>query len=247
MKLGALLGTTPRVVEPEPSVPALPKRADTPDSFMSQRQDSIFTRASSPDPGYASSTTSIASFSLSRNSSDGRTHEDSKKPVSKPRRTLDVPRPLVLHLNVPSHPNSNPLPPTPSTATILTPSTASSGITPITPVFPTPAESRRKRMAKLTRTLGEIVPPQLVFASRKASGYDSTAVKTDLPEKLHPVERAIEPGRRRSMSVDFSGSPDQSFSRSPQVWVTENSTWRGEWNRKDIRTVQNELRCLRLR
>lgn len=243
-KLGALLGTTPRVAESETapvSFPCSTKRAETPDSVKSRRQGSIFTRSPSPECGYASSTTSAASFSLPRNSSDGNTHE-TQKATSKSRRTIDVPRPLVLHLNVPSHVDS--LPPTPSTATILTPSTASSGITPITPVFPTPAESRRKRMAKLTRTLGEIVPPQLVFASKKPS---TPNVQTVFPEKAHPVEGTSETGRRRSMSVDFSGSPDHPSSRSSRVWVTGDLTWRGEWNRKDIRVVQNELRSLRLR
>lgn len=241
-KLGALLGTTPRVAEPDHKVPfpKSSKRGDTLEPVKSRRQRSIFTRSSSPEEGYASSTTSVASLSLSRNSSIVCSH-DVQKSTSKPRRTIDIPRPLVLHLNVPSH---HDLPPTPSTADTLTPSSASCGITPITPVFPTPAESRRKRMAKLTRTLGEIVPPQLVFASRKPSSSNVNAV---FPEKAHPVESTNDAGRRRSMSVDFSGTPDHPFDRSSKVWVTNNSTWRGEWNRKDIRVVQNELRSLRLR
>ena len=35
--------------------------------------------------------------------------------------------------------------------------------------------------------------------------------------------------------------------RSSRVWVTNNGTWTGEWNRRDIREVQHQLRNLKLR
>jgi len=74
-------------------------------------------------------------------------------------------------------------------------------------------------MAKLTRTLGENVPPELVFAAQHP---DSPAVKQEVV--LPP-----------------------SLKRSSKVWETGAAAWRGEWNRKDIREVQNQLRNLKAR
>ena len=56
----------------------------------------------------------------------------------------------------------------------------------------------------------------------------------------------------RSMSVDFATqqpSADGALpaARSSRVWVTGNKMWRGEWNRKDIREVQKQLRSLKAR
>ena len=49
------------------------------------------------------------------------------------------------------------------------------------------------------------------------------------------------------MSVDFQQSEPASERRSSRVWVTGNGSWTGEWNRKDIREVQQQLRALRAR
>ncbi|KAI0781789.1 hypothetical protein C8Q75DRAFT_790033 [Abortiporus biennis] len=194
-------------------------------------------------------------------------HTLPKSHQQKGRRTFDVPRPLVLHLTAPpphltvrSH---SPLPTTPSSSGTLTPSsststTPSATITPITPIFPSPTETRRKRMAKLTRTLGEKIPPQLVFGRKPSipSFKTSYAVESAYPnENNRPVP--VPGNRRRSMSVDLSvvasvaststNDSTGSFSRSSRVWTTGNASWRGEWNRKDIKDVQKQLRNLKAR
>jgi len=88
-------------------------------------------------------------------------------------------------------------------------------------------------MAKLTRTLGESVPPELVFSLPQPEAQSIDAPQTP---------RAPTRRRKASMSVDENaGRP------SSQIWVTGMKGWRGEWNRKDIKEVQQGLRNLRSR
>ncbi|KAI0801566.1 hypothetical protein C8Q74DRAFT_1215115 [Fomes fomentarius] len=273
------------------------------------------------------------------------------KSRSKGKRT-PLPTPLVLRLNAvplpPSDPRlhpTSPKTPIPSKAATLAPPTATNlnlpltPTTPLTPSTPTAAETRRKRLAKLKRTLGENVPLELISPFRStprtqlSSPIDpppAPVITSPPPAPFRPAkssrsqqnenhyatlrpapkdkkERAIPspfahslPGRgarKRSLSVDFrngfnssvpaapttpsppwmpmnsqtststkgsrshSRSPSHSPSplssatehtctytddeggRSSQVWVTGT----GEWNRKDIREVQHQLRNLKLR
>ena len=88
-------------------------------------------------------------------------------------------------------------------------------------------------MAKLARTLGENIPVDLVFPTLSAADREPPSA----------VERA---NRRRSMSVDVShAAAVLAVPRSSRIWVTGGSLWTGEWNRRDIREVQNQLRRLR--
>ncbi|THH30523.1 hypothetical protein EUX98_g3664 [Antrodiella citrinella] len=176
----------------------------------------------------------VSSRSSSQEQEGGKERERRKRrPTLKNtgKRSIEVPPPLILHLTAPSSRHYS-LPYTPtssasssnscSSSSTLTPGRTPSGtgaltpVTPVTPVSPTPTESRRKRMAKLTRTLGERIPPGLVFASRsrKASSASlrpapSTATHDTVPplpprkDSLHP-KSAGKAGRRRSMSVDFA-------------------------------------------
>ena len=200
------------------------------------------------------------------------------------RRPKELPRPLVLRLNaVPMPPNDrraghthahahaastdyldadvnrevDALPPTPSTAR----SASCPPATPTTPVPPTAAELRRKRMAKLTRTLGENVPVDLVFPTTPAVTPASASVSAFVPPSTAASERTLPPApqsaittverarRRRSMSVDVSQAAAVATMlaapRNSRIWVTGGSLWTGEWNRRDIREVQNQLRRLR--
>ncbi len=177
---------------------------------------------------------------------------------TKSRGSNELPRPLVLRLNAVPQPivvrppnspalstTSGMLTPTPGTPT----PTTSPAATPTTPVFPSPTELRRKRIAKLTRTLGEIIPPYLVSASKRPAATAQADVIPQSPSAPFAEAADIRPmtRQRRSMSVDYSNQAPPMFSRSSRVWVTGSETWRGEWNRKDIKDVQKQLRSLKAR
>ena len=108
-------------------------------------------------------------------------------------------------------------------------------------------------MAKLTRTLGEIIPPHLVFGTDKHAAEEDEGgeeYKFEEEDVLAPTPLSAtmpKMRQRRSMSVDFAQDTAPLMPRSSRVWVTGNKTWRGEWNRKDIREVQKQLRSLKAR
>jgi len=94
-------------------------------------------------------------------------------------------------------------------------------------------------MAKLTRHLGETIPPHLITAEPKKA-----------PAVAKPSER-----KRRSLSVGGAGmesSSELGFSQlKPAVSYAptrkrevRQTSWVGEWNRDDIREVQKKLRAL---
>lgn len=213
-------------------------------------------------PSSASSTVSLALPPSRTTSLSSRSRKPSMKfgrsrCKSKPQ-PADAPRPLVLRLA--AAPRALAGPPAPKSpgalltlpATPGTPGTPSSfgSTTPTTPVFPTAAETRRKRMAKLTRTLGEIIPPHLVFGARKHAPPEPEIVVSiegyTKPVDVAPAATLPRTRQRRSMSVDFGAQGALPTPPSQCVWVTGNSTWQGEWNR-DIREVQHGLRSLKTR
>ncbi|TCD62185.1 hypothetical protein EIP91_007243 [Steccherinum ochraceum] len=178
---------------------------------------------------------------------------DTPAPQASTRRSRPRPDPLVLRLNAipvaPSDPRLplSPLPSSPRTA-------FAEDDLPSTPKLPSMQEMRRRKMSKLNRTLGENVPPELVF-----SGYTPYPVN-DAPTT--PRARTHK-ARRGTVSVDerpchhHSRRPAMELRReilseeedgdrpSSQIWVTGTRGWRGEWNRKDIRDVQSGLRNLK--
>jgi hypothetical protein len=97
-------------------------------------------------------------------------------------------------------------------------------------------------MAKLTRHLGEIIPPHLISGAARKSPKLSLKVSTPPAKK------------RRSMSVGgidtvselgFSQhKPAVSYCPKAQPQVRQ-ASWVGEWNRDDVREVQKQLRALR--
>ncbi|KAI0690337.1 hypothetical protein C8T65DRAFT_671862 [Cerioporus squamosus] len=369
-KLGAVLGTTPQLVESES--PISPEKIPTfsPGRDRKRRQGSIFEFPPSAAPftynyDSPSASSSASSLALPRSSIDSHDSETSthslptlpmprsfarhvrEKSKSKGKQTA-LPTPLVLRLNAVPLPPSDPRvqPATPDTAVTvktatLTARTPSSlpltPTTPGTPVTPTVTETRRKRLAKLKRTLGENVPPELIMPFRSVRSQRSSPVdpppapQTMSPPALSalhprshrqgapqdpppppltmsppalsalhpyshhqeharrppmkspktvPVVRPTREQRRRSVSVDFKHgvaspapklrSPPKEHSRSPSAWhmtsprgqrERERSrspeperrssrvwvTGTGEWNRKDIREVQHQLRNLKIR
>lgn len=87
-------------------------------------------------------------------------------------------------------------------------------------------------MAKLTRHLGENVPPELVTVHGPPSQLRS---EENVPNR-----------KRRSMSIDLASPQNIPFATKPQISSEANSDWVGEWNRSDIRDVQKELRNLKV-
>ncbi|KAI0354161.1 hypothetical protein OH77DRAFT_1426606 [Trametes cingulata] len=290
-------------------------------AYAKRRQGSVFELPPHTVYDSASSaSSSVTSLSLSRTSLESVTSVEStvslpatksfsrhvrEKSRSKGKQA-PLPTPLVLRLNAVPLPPSDPrllLPVTPDSSGTLTfaQSSASSSsarspamlpTTPTTPSTPTVTETRRKRLAKLKRTLGENVPAELVMPFRSTPSSSSSRARQSPPTSestLSPppppqsytpppfpqTPRAgatmprprPQPGkgkgnRRRSMSVGFqpqqtqsapahvvnAGSEDEGEERpSSRVWVTGAGTWRGEWNRRDIREVQQQLRALRAR
>ncbi|OJT15341.1 hypothetical protein TRAPUB_8097 [Trametes pubescens] len=311
-KLGAVLGTTPQLLEqdsPCPSPPLLPiagRRSPVrkTSAYAKRRQGSVFelpppTAATFYDSS-SDASSSASSLFLPRPSLDSVSSVESSASLPAPKsftrhvrekskskgKQAPLPSPLVLRLNAVPLPPSDPrvqYPITPDTSGTLTfaQSASLSGgmlpVTPTTPITPTATETRRKRLAKLKRTLGENVPAELILPfrssprSRRQSTTTSPASSSTAPSPVPPTPRVQatlprlkpqpQPNRRRSMSVDFS-QPQQTQSApecsptasSPasdrpnsRVWVTGAGTWTGEWNRKDIREVQHQLRALRMR
>jgi len=239
-KLGAVLGTTPYLLENDMSFAILPLGKST--SRTLKRQGSIFTHHQTSSLSVTSTSTSsshypspsVSSVTLPQSVAPS-TQSTESLPMNPPglsrtrrHRSGDKVPQLYLRLNtVPVSPTdsrvASSLPPTPCTP---------SPPTPITPFVPDITEIRRKRMAKLARHLGENIPAELVFASESASK----------PAAISPNCRT----RRRTQSVDVVGTElaytsdnRPSFGRSRQEWV-------GEWNRSNIKDVQKELRYLRV-
>ncbi|KIP02752.1 hypothetical protein PHLGIDRAFT_26436 [Phlebiopsis gigantea 11061_1 CR5-6] len=278
-KLGAVLGATPQVADNEdlyslgapltsfPSCSSSSSRSSTPDlsrgykrhasvsEHPTRAQGVVYTYPPNANPpaslAVAPPTRSTSLTALPRKPSmKFRTSKD------KPRALEAIPRPLVLHLAAVPKALASPAPS--ASSTLRVPDTPTPASTPTSPVFPSAAETRRKRMAKLTRTLGEIIPPHLVFGAGKHGGKRDGFAEDDEEEgkeyddaDLAPLAGPLSKTRpRRSMSVDFaSHAPEGTLpaARSSRVWVTGNKTWRGEWNRKDIREVQQQLRSLKAR
>lgn len=299
-KLGAILGTTPQVAGVREKIPVslLPigaSRPNTPPQEVWHPYKAPSTASSS------SASSSMASLQIEPccTRSAATLPEDSSKfftprPKIKARKTKQVPAPLVLRYNAVPVPPSDPraramtmvtaLPDTPSTADTLSSFAGLAGGTttvPLTPVTPTQSETRRKRMAKLTRTLGENIPPELVLGfGLRSKSKSAPSVLTQAqaqPQAQVDDDAATMARRRRSMSVDLGaiamqnqaattttttaavnqkaddarsakGAKGSPVSPSSKMWATGSpGSWMGEWNRRDIRDVQKQLRALKAR
>ncbi|KAI0737472.1 hypothetical protein C8Q80DRAFT_1213240, partial [Daedaleopsis nitida] len=188
-KLGAVLGSTPQLIEinsplsPPRSSSVGPRPTTAPARDRKRRQGSIFESAAVPSTfphDYASTSASSSSSSLPRGSLDSNVSDMSTQSLPTPKsfarhvreksRSKGKRTPLVLRLNVvplsPTDPRVQPdSPDMLKTATLAAPASSALPITPttpLTPATPTATETRRKRLAKLKRTLGEDVPPELI-------------------------------------------------------------------------------------
>ncbi|KAG6828381.1 hypothetical protein H0H92_008181 [Tricholoma furcatifolium] len=159
-KLEAVLGAAPFYIEPTSSVET---HLMTPKAI--RREGKLFNH--SPTSSFASaSSTSLSSVE------NFVTVDTIPRPVTpvKASSKQELSRPLLLRLR------SVPVAPPNYRAALLSPRLPS--IAPVSPISPTftidfeklqatSLESRRKKMAKLTRTLGENIPPELVFPTNK--------------------------------------------------------------------------------
>ena len=241
-KLGAVLGTTPYLLENDRSFAMLPLGKTT--SRVLKRQGSIFAHHHPSSLSVASSSVSSVSSHHPSSSASSILLPQSVAPVSegsdslpfnppglsttRKRRSGDKVPQLYLRLNtVPVSPTDDrvalSLPPTPCTPTPPTPTT---------PAIPDIAEIRRKRMAKLARHLGEHVPAELVFPSESAPK----------PAMVSPNSRT----RRRTQSVHVMPTEVVSVSDNKPMVARPKQEWVGEWNRSNIKDVQKELRNLKV-
>ena len=239
-KLGAVLGTTPYLLENDVSFAVLPLGKTT--SRVLKRQGSLFTHHQSSSLSVTSSSTSTtslhspsaSSITLPQSVSPGTQSIESlpKNPpgLSSTRRCRPGDKVPQLYLRLHPVPVSpiddrvaSSLPPTPCTP---------SPPTPITPSVPDVAEVRRKRMAKLARHLGENIPAELVFASESAP-------------KLATISANCRT-RRRAQSVDVMPTEAARISNNRPSLGRSRQEWVGEWNRSNIKDVQKELRNLKV-
>ena len=247
-KLGAVLGTTPYLLEgDELAVTLFPVggnklKKQTPRAL--KRQGSIFSRRETQSLSL-SSLNSLSSLSLHTVASGldvaqgNRSVEipSSTKPSGisggRSRRAVDKPRPLFLRLNtVPVSPTDTRFASPPPSPTSCLP-VSDLPPTPYTPNFSAPdsVDIRRKRMAKLTRHLGENVPLELVPVAGSTT-------------KRSFSRRHI----KQSVSVSVPTPNDSPFAPMPSLSLLGgNQDWVGHWNRSDIRDVQMELRNLKTR
>ena len=266
-KLGAVLGATPFLIESSGCSisatlhPASSQRKSDHGRVASptqmkrhRRQGSIF-----EEPPIPSEILPFASHSRDPRSSKeslltmaGSSTDEVPMPLAlavKSRRSGDAPSPLVLCLNsVPlSPPDSHSLPLSPLSANTEVPPT------PTTPIQPSRAEARRRKMARVVRTLGENVPTELVFQSSDSDTPENTTAQTKLL-KSRSMSRSLSTNshRRRSASLGSSSQWQRLLELPAPVFSSgkrapEDQRWVGAWNRRNIAQVQRELRALRRR
>jgi len=243
-KLGAVLGTTPYLLDSQSDLPIslLPigskkrthQKAQQPISSCDHpSSSSLLSIHSTSQMSLHSDASSISSISFRQFSHRGRVDEFPIVPPgitkdSAGRKSETKPRPLYLRLN--------PVPVSPSDSRFVLPTTPMPGDanvpssfppTPLSPTFSpnvnTP-DMRRKKMAKLARFLGENVPPELVFPSSQQPSFEP------------PFQNL----NQRGKSVSAADHTAQALNRQRPM-----GEWVGEWNRTDIRDVQRELRALK--
>ncbi|KAJ6515844.1 hypothetical protein C8R45DRAFT_957790 [Mycena sanguinolenta] len=96
----------------------------------------------------------------------------------------------------------------------------------ISPITPTFVVDRRKKMAKLARTLGTNVPPELVFSAAPKSNLPSPAV---VPAMLSALSPAHEPRRRMSSSSASTTSSALASPTREATYAYYNATSDDEW------------------
>ncbi|KAF8956212.1 hypothetical protein BDZ97DRAFT_1590640, partial [Flammula alnicola] len=277
-KLGAVLGITPFLLEPEGRTNSLPKATRREGRIYHSPSSSVSSMdTTEPDYVLVKSRSRSAPYQVQSIPSPFPTptpsHEN--KPVGKKRKGADgaknASQPLLLRLRSgPAHPadsfiksSSNRGPP----AKPLSPVASTFNMDIAAPVPATLLSDREKRrkMAKLTRTLGENVPPELVFLS--ASPPPLAVAEAPLPPpKTSTVEQPEKSSRRRDRPQSLTlgatsavaaataamtrgttslDAPSHVPTESIEFGRRKEREWSGEWNMKDMDDVARRLRGLK--
>jgi hypothetical protein len=265
-KVGAVLGTTPFLLEScGATVPVQISRSSTRDDIhpcavpsyalkQHRRHYSILekSRASSeslPLPSLSRAASSSKESLLSTSTEDSESVVPLVVEVLPRCHSSGALRPIILVNSVPV-PSPNPY----AQSTPLSPLSPNADvpITPTTPIEPSRAEARRRKMARVVRTLGEKVPPELVFRSSDVDRVEKSPVPTATPLERRSTSRMRSNSkghRRRSASVGSSPHWQRLFEPAPVfasgAKAPADQRWVGEWNRRNIAQVQHELRALR--
>ena len=255
-KLGAVLGTTPFLLESCGStVPATLYTPSRHNSTRSQSRRLHRQRTDLDDQPRTSSESSPLPFSSTASSS-----KDSLLTTSDSSVESDVPMVLATKSHRPARPlivlDTVPLSSSDTrvqAAPRLTSSSLDAIPTPTTPKQMSTAEARRRKMARVMRTLGEKVPPELVFHASDKDGLENDTVSTTMLVDTRPVTRTrstTKNNRRRSASVGSSTQWQRLLELPAPVFSSgamapDDQRWVGEWNRRNIGQVQRELRALR--
>ncbi|TFK64797.1 hypothetical protein BDN72DRAFT_251901 [Pluteus cervinus] len=187
-KLGALLGTTPCLVEetapaPRRSTSSTISRPAIPPTFIAQSNPAKeWVYVALPGQSHASPSSSrSSSLDCERptHTEPSRPGSPSRKPSSSSRaKSRPAPQPLLLRLQTnPISSNSSQRPPSPLSPTFSV--TTVNSVPGPAPTYRSASDLRRKRMAKLTRTLGENIPPELVFGTDSTSTSNLCSSSTD--------------------------------------------------------------------
>ncbi|KAJ7771303.1 hypothetical protein DFH07DRAFT_914014 [Mycena maculata] len=212
-KLGALLGETPLVVETSPTpasfTPALSRSASMM-STDSKRSGRLFTAGHASALGLSAAPPG---------------HGESSS-VTRPMLFLRLPGGSGSTTPAERTPLPSPLSPTFSLA-LNSPSTPPADV------------SRRRKMAKLARTLGENVPPELVFPTSQTSKGRRRASTLCVPASTHEL-------RRRGADLareDSVGSLHPAYAGEPE------KGWSGEWGGSvgNMEDVVSRLRGLKVK
>ncbi|KAI0279147.1 hypothetical protein BGY98DRAFT_933426 [Russula aff. rugulosa BPL654] len=258
-KLGAVLGTTPFLLESCGST--VPATLYTPQRHNSTRSHSRRVHRQRPefdDQPRASSESSPLPFSSAASSSKesllstSDTSVESDVPMvlaTKSHRPGATPRPVIFLDTLPLSSSNTRVQATPR----LTCSSLDTLSTPTTPQQLSTAEVRRRKMARVMRTLGEKVPPELVFQASGKDGLENDLVSTTMVVDTRLVTRTrstTKNNRRRSASVGSSTQWQRLLELPAPVFSSgamapDDQRWVGEWNRRNIGQVQRELRALR--
>jgi hypothetical protein len=249
-KLGAVLGTTPFLLESCGStVPATLCVAST---RRHHRQRSVLdneSRASSeslPIGRFSHGASSSKDSLLS--TSDSSVESDVPSVLAATARRPVTPRPLIFLDAVPL---SSSDPRVQATPHLTRSSSLDIPPTPTTPVQPSSVEARRRKMARVMRTLGEMVPPELVFRPSGKDSLENHPVPSTTLLDARSVSRTRS-ARRRSASVGATTQWQRVLEVPAPVFASsskapDDQRWVGEWNRRNITQVQHELRALRSR
>ena len=251
-KLGAVLGTTPFLLESCGStLPATLYPPSRHNSTRSQAKRHHRQRLDFEDQPRASSESLPVSFSRTASSSNDSLlstsdfSAESDLPVvraaTKSHRAGATQRPLIFLDTVPLSSSDTHVQATPR----LTCSPLDVPPTPTTPKQSS-AEARRRKMARVMRTLGEKVPPELVFQASDKDGVENQPMSTTVSR----TRSLTKSNRRRSASVGSSAQWQSLLELPAPVYTSgakapDDERWVGEWNRRNIGQVQRELRALR--